>query len=260
MPSTELHRPRPARRPCGGAAARGRGGAFAALVDTYSPALLRVAMTHVRTARVAEEVVQETWLGVIRGIDRFEGRSSLKSWIFTILRNTAINARRARASHRAVLSLSPRRRTTARSWTRIASCPPITRASRVTGRSARRRGRCPRRVSGRRDPRGHRRRDSRAAARPSGRSSRCATSRAGRRDEVCEALEVSEGNQRVLLHRARTKVRAALETYFGAVEPTRARGRVASPDGCAVTANRPPGLPRTHSPDREDRRRRCLTP
>jgi RNA polymerase sigma-70 factor, ECF subfamily len=65
--------------------------AFAALVDAYSPALLRLARTYVRTADVAEEVVQETWLGVIRGLDGFEGRSSLRSWIFTILKNTAIS-------------------------------------------------------------------------------------------------------------------------------------------------------------------------
>jgi RNA polymerase sigma-70 factor, ECF subfamily len=63
--------------------------AFAWLLDEYSPALLRVAMTHVGTRAVAEEVVQDTWLGVINGIDRFEGRSSLKTWIFRILTNTA---------------------------------------------------------------------------------------------------------------------------------------------------------------------------
>src|ERR671930_250561 len=64
---------------------------FAALVDAYSPALLRLAMTFVRTRDIAEEVVQETWVGVIRGTDRFEGRCSLRSWLFTILRNTAIS-------------------------------------------------------------------------------------------------------------------------------------------------------------------------
>src|SRR3954449_10066927 len=64
-------------------------GSFTALVDSYSPALLRLARTYVRTQDVAEEVVQETWLGVLRGIDRFEERSSLKTWLFTILTNTA---------------------------------------------------------------------------------------------------------------------------------------------------------------------------
>src|SRR5215210_6705605 len=64
--------------------------AFQELVASYTPALLRVAMAHVRTRAVAEEVVQETWVGVLRGLDRFEGRSSLKTWIFKILTNIAI--------------------------------------------------------------------------------------------------------------------------------------------------------------------------
>ena len=63
-------------------------GAFAALVEGYSPVLHRVAMTHVPSHAVAEEVVQETWIGVIRGIDRYQGRSPLKSWIIRILPNT----------------------------------------------------------------------------------------------------------------------------------------------------------------------------
>src|ERR687886_670159 len=63
--------------------------AFTALVDEHSPALLALARMYVPTPAVAEEVVQETWLGVLRGIDRFEGRSSLKTWIFRILVNTA---------------------------------------------------------------------------------------------------------------------------------------------------------------------------
>ncbi len=63
--------------------------AFAVLVERYHSALLRLAMVYVRNPAVAEEVVQETWLGVVQGIDRFERRSSLKTWIFRILTNTA---------------------------------------------------------------------------------------------------------------------------------------------------------------------------
>ena len=85
---------------------RGDEQAFATLIDAYSPALLRVAVTYVRTRDVAEEVVQETWLGVIRGLDRFEGRGSLRSWLFTILRNKLVDlARRSPKAHG--ISLSP---------------------------------------------------------------------------------------------------------------------------------------------------------
>src|SRR3954468_24019675 len=68
---------------------RGDQSVFADLVDAYSPGLMRVARMFVRDRAVAEEVVQETWIAVLRGIDRFEGRSSLKTWIYRILINTA---------------------------------------------------------------------------------------------------------------------------------------------------------------------------
>lgn len=63
--------------------------AFAQLIDHYHASLLRLAMTFVASPAVAEEVVQETWIGILEGIGRFEGRSSLKTWIFRILTNQA---------------------------------------------------------------------------------------------------------------------------------------------------------------------------
>src|ERR671918_969905 len=72
-----------------------RGGdtaAFATLVDRHSSAMVRVAMAYVPTRAAAEEVVQETWIAVMRGIDGFEGRSSLKTWILRILTNVAMRA------------------------------------------------------------------------------------------------------------------------------------------------------------------------
>ena len=63
--------------------------AFAEAVDCYSGSLLRVAMAYVPSQAVAEEVVQETWMGVCEGLSRFEGRSSFKTWLFTILTNRA---------------------------------------------------------------------------------------------------------------------------------------------------------------------------
>lgn len=63
--------------------------AFMSLVDRLQPMMLRVARMHVSSHAVAEEVVQEAWLGVLQGIDRFEGRSSLRTWILRIVSNIA---------------------------------------------------------------------------------------------------------------------------------------------------------------------------
>src|SRR5690242_9106028 len=63
--------------------------AFALLLDRYQSAMVRIATIYVGSHAVAEEVVQDAWLGVLRGLDRFEGRSSLKTWIFRILTNRA---------------------------------------------------------------------------------------------------------------------------------------------------------------------------
>src|SRR6476661_5471890 len=63
--------------------------AFVALVTRYHASLKRVARAYVSTDAVAEEVVQETWLAVIEGLDRFEHRSTLKTWLFHILANKA---------------------------------------------------------------------------------------------------------------------------------------------------------------------------
>jgi RNA polymerase sigma-70 factor (ECF subfamily) len=72
---------------------------FAELVTAYTPALLRVAESYLPSRALAEDVVQETWLAVLGGLDRFEGRSSLRTWIFGILMNVArARARRERRS------------------------------------------------------------------------------------------------------------------------------------------------------------------
>ncbi|MBJ7386471.1 MAG: sigma-70 family RNA polymerase sigma factor [Mycolicibacterium sp.] len=63
--------------------------AFACLVDLHTPAMLRVARGYVRSHDVAEDVVQETWIALLKGIDGFEGRSSLRTWLFTVLINLA---------------------------------------------------------------------------------------------------------------------------------------------------------------------------
>jgi len=68
---------------------RGDEAVFSAVMDWYSGSLLRLAMAYVPSRAVAEEVVQETWMGVLEGIGRFEGRSSFKTWLFRILTNRA---------------------------------------------------------------------------------------------------------------------------------------------------------------------------
>jgi RNA polymerase sigma-70 factor, ECF subfamily len=63
--------------------------AFARLVDRHAPSMLRVARGYVHTHELAEDVVQETWIALLKGIDKFEGRSSLRTWLFTVLINIA---------------------------------------------------------------------------------------------------------------------------------------------------------------------------
>lgn len=63
--------------------------AFAQLVDQHTPSLLRVARGYVPSGEIAEEVVQETWIALIKGIDNFEGRSSLRTWLFAVMINIA---------------------------------------------------------------------------------------------------------------------------------------------------------------------------
>src|SRR5437867_13305835 len=92
---------------------RGDEDAFRALVEEHGPFLLRLALMHVSSRAVAEEVVQDTWLAVLNGLDRFEGRSSLRTWIASILLN---NARTRGQRERRVLPFSflQRRRTEGR--------------------------------------------------------------------------------------------------------------------------------------------------
>ncbi len=198
---------------------RGDGDAFAKLVDELSPSLLRLATAHVPSRAVAEEVVQDTWLGVIKGIDRFEGRSSLRTWIYRILLNTA---RSRGVREKRTLPFSSFRRRAEEGGDEPAVDPD--------------------RFQGRRDqqPGGWARPPVEWAS-PEERLAEDETRRilleaiatlpprqrevivmrdiqGLSSEEVRNALDVSETNQRVLLHRARSKVRGALERYFESEE------------------------------------------
>jgi RNA polymerase sigma-70 factor (ECF subfamily) len=191
--------------------------AFTALVDELTPALMRAALMHVSTRAVAEEVVGDTWLGVIKGIDRFEGRSALRTWIFQILLNIART--RGKREKRTLPFASLRRRA------EEGSDEPAVDADRFQGRRGEQPGawaRPPQEWEGveaqiesdetRRVLLGAiadlppRQRDVIALRDIQGYSA----------EEARNALGVSETNQRVLLHRARSKVRAALEKHMEA--------------------------------------------
>lgn len=186
--------------------------AFAALLRTYGAGMLRVAQMFVSNRSVAEEVVQEAWLGVLKGIDRFEGRSSLKTWVFRIVANTAKTRgmREARSMPFSALAgdetdetVSPDRflaegerfpghwAVPPQSWAGVPEARLLASETMdVIRRTLERLPPAQRAVLELRDIEG-------LSA-----------------EEVCNALDLTETNGRVLLHRARAKVRAALEEYL----------------------------------------------
>jgi RNA polymerase sigma-70 factor (ECF subfamily) len=195
---------------------RGDDSAFAALLETYHSALVHVAMAYVRNRAVAEEVVQETWLGVIRGIDRFEGRSSLKTWIFRIVANIAKT--RAEREGRTIPFSSLR----AADDTDDPAVEPERFLDAAHGPLAGHWAAPPARWDTLPEER-LRSKETLARVREAV-ETLPPTQRAvitlrdieqWSSDEVCDLLGLSEGNQRVLLHRARSKVRAALEEHLG---------------------------------------------
>jgi RNA polymerase sigma-70 factor (ECF subfamily) len=187
-------------------------GAFAELMRMYNASLLRVAQIYVASRSVAEDVVQDTWIAVLNGIDRFEGRSSLKTWIFRILTNIAKT--RGQREGRTVpfsalerpemvpdAAVEPSRFLAADHerwpghWTSKPEQFPEERllaaeTLAVVERAIEGLPPAQRAVISLRDLEGW------------------------SAEEARNALGVSETNQRVLLHRARSKVRQALEDYF----------------------------------------------
>src|SRR5689334_2404053 len=172
--------------------------AMAQLVDEWSPVMLRVARSFVDSAQSAEDVVQEAWLGMLTGLARFEGRSSLRTWTFSILVNRA-RTRGAREA-RTLPQSSPELEETPATWSSIDapsrwdSAPESAVLSKeilvvldraLSGLPSRQR-----QVVSMRDV--------------------CGMSA----DEVCAALGITAANQRVLLHRARASLRTALTGYY----------------------------------------------
>lgn len=190
---------------------RGDERAFTQVVDGYSSSLLRLARALVGTRAIAEEVVQETWLAVLQGIDGFEERSSLKTWVFGILVNRA-KARGAREARTLPFSSlehddepavpASRFQGADTPWVGHWAMPPRplsdfpderVLSTELRARLAEALDELPetqRVVVTLRDVAGY---DA---------------------DEVCDLLDVSAANQRVLLHRGRSRLRSALEGYL----------------------------------------------
>ncbi|MEV0291303.1 sigma-70 family RNA polymerase sigma factor [Kribbella sp. NPDC050820] len=185
--------------------------AFALLLDGWSGGMLRVARSFVSTEESAAEVVQETWLAVIEGIDMFEGRSSLKTWVYRILTNTA--KRRGSREHKVVPmssvddsgpTVDPSRFRPAGAgvpfpghWWEFPPAWPTPEQGLLTGEV--------------------RDRLSEALTELPERQRLVVVLRdvEGRPyDEVCELLGITAANQRVLLHRARAFLRGKLEEYY----------------------------------------------
>jgi RNA polymerase sigma-70 factor, ECF subfamily len=186
--------------------------AFEALVARHYGTMMAVAQTYVKSRAVAEEVVQEAWLGVLQSLDRFEGRSSLKTWIFAILVNKAKTLGRREARSVPFASLAPGRDEPAVEPERFRgpqdAFPGHWRAYPGDW------GAAPEVVLEDRETLGVALRA--IAALPLAQQTviRMRDVEGYSSDEVCAALEVSVANQRVLLHRARSRVRAALEAHL----------------------------------------------
>ena len=188
------------------------------LVERHGPAMLRLASMHLPRA-VAEEVVQDAWVGVLQGIGRFEQRSALKTWIFTILVNrvrtqtqregrslpfsaledTAGDAESALPADRFLPADHPK-------WPHHWAAPPKDWGGSPEDRllSAEVRAEIQRAID---------------ALPPGQREVITLCDVEGwSADEACGLLRITPGNQRVLLHRARSKVRLALERYFEEVD------------------------------------------
>ena len=187
--------------------------AFEQLVERHHAALVRVARQYVATREIAEDVAQEAWLGFLRGLDGFEGRSSLRTYLFRIVMNLARTrgVRETRSTPFSALgrddesgpSVDPERFVQApavgaghwispiRPWGGSAEQIALSdEALEVVHDAIAELPETQRRVVTLRDVEGF------------------------HADEVCDLLELSEGNQRVLLHRARTKLRQKLADYY----------------------------------------------
>ena len=188
---------------------------FTDLVERWGGVMLRVALAHVKNRAIAEEVVQDGWLTVLRSLDRFERRSSLRTWVLGIVINLARS--RARAERRSVAPapesggavvdparfLPPDHPRWPHHWA-VAPVPWRTPEEELLALETRKM------ILEAIDTLPPAQREVLVSRDLEGLSA----------TEVCNILELSDTHQRVLLHRARSRVRNALERYFAATEAT----------------------------------------
>ena len=176
--------------------------AFASLVELYQEQMPRLATSFVPSQAVAEEVVQDTWLALLRGLDGFEGRSSLKTWLFRVLVNQARTT--GTREHRSVPvpdpepAVDPARFDAAGGW----ADPPEHWIEAAEGRLEA--GKLADRIRALMDELPARQREVVILRDVEEMSS----------EEVCSVLAISDGNQRVLLHRGRSRLRQLFEDEF----------------------------------------------
>ena len=192
---------------------RGDEDMFVELVDRWGGMMLRVALAHLANRAIAEEVVQDAWLTVLRSLDRFERRSTLRTWVIGIVVNLARS--RARAERRTVAletdgeehsvdgaRFLPRDHPR---WPRHWAIEPVPWPTPEDHLLA---GETRQIVA-----------DAIAALPPSQREVVVLRDLEGlSSEEVCNVLDLTDTNQRVLLHRARSRVRAVIERYVGSRE------------------------------------------
>ncbi len=182
--------------------------AFVTLVSLHHDPMLRLARTFVSSHAIAEEVVQDTWLGVLRGIERFEGRSSLRTWLLAILVKRARTAggREARSiassdSASFVAAVDADRFQSSGAWGAPPEAWTDDLEERIGARALR---------------------DQILAALADMPERQRAVVMLRdvdglQSEEVCQVLDLSPGNERVLLHRGRSRLRQALEDEIGAI-------------------------------------------
>jgi RNA polymerase sigma-70 factor, ECF subfamily len=193
----------------------GNEASFVSLIDRYASTMLRLAMVYVKARAIAEEVVQETWMAVLEGLNRFEGRSSLKTWLFRILTNCAIT--RAQREGRSIPFSSLEDMDTDHAEHAVDPDQFLPADHRWSGHWVSFPSNWQEMPEERllsQETRAHLEKAIKALP-PNQRDIIILRDIEGWTSvEICGFLGISEVNQRVLLHRARSKVRNVLEKYF----------------------------------------------